>query len=123
MSIGGKEVFLKSIHVIPVYAMQCFASPKLLCRKLEGTLNKFWWSNSKSARGVHWSIWFALCKPKITGSMGFRDLFLFNKALPSNQAWHLFFEPKRLLTKVLKSRYYPFGDFMSAKVSTYPSLT
>lgn len=54
LSTGGKEVFSKSVlQAIPVYIMQCFALPKLLCRKLEGILNKFWWSNNKSAKGIH----------------------------------------------------------------------
>ncbi|KAH1039055.1 hypothetical protein J1N35_040798 [Gossypium stocksii] len=49
-------VFIKSIlQAIPVYVMQCFALPKMLCRKLEGLLNKFWWSNNKTAKRVHWS--------------------------------------------------------------------
>lgn len=82
--MGSKEVFLKSVQATPVYAIQCFELPKLLCRNLENIMNKFWWSNSKSAKGVHWSMWSSLCKPKSAGGMGFRDLHLFNKALLAN---------------------------------------
>ncbi|KAK5784761.1 hypothetical protein PVK06_039291 [Gossypium arboreum] len=72
LSIGGKEVFIKSVlQAIPVYVMQCFALPKMLCRKLEGLLNKFWWSNNKTTKGVHWSNWNALCKPKWAGEVLF----------------------------------------------------
>ncbi|KAA3453378.1 reverse transcriptase [Gossypium australe] len=56
LSIGGKEVFIKSVlQAIPLYAMQCFLMPKTFCRKLEGIMNKFWWTNNKSFRGIHWS--------------------------------------------------------------------
>lgn len=43
LSMSGKEVFIKAVRqVIPVYTMQCFLLPKVLCHKLECTLNKFW---------------------------------------------------------------------------------
>ncbi|KAH1120608.1 hypothetical protein J1N35_003768 [Gossypium stocksii] len=101
LSMSGKEVFIKSIlQAIPVYVMQCFALPKLLCRKLEGLLNKFWWSNNKTGKGIHWSNWNALCKPKSYGGMGFRDLFLFNRALLAKQVWRIFTNPDCLLSKV-----------------------
>ncbi|KAH1107812.1 hypothetical protein J1N35_011580 [Gossypium stocksii] len=51
LSMGGKEVFIKSVlQVILMYVMQCFALPKELYHKLEGIMNKLWWSNSKSAK-------------------------------------------------------------------------
>lgn len=80
--MGGKEVFVKSVlQSTPVYVMQCFTLPKILCRKLEGIMNKFWWSSNRSNKGIHWSNWDALCKPKSVGGLGFKKLFLFNKAL------------------------------------------
>ncbi|XP_017648057.2 uncharacterized protein LOC108488279 [Gossypium arboreum] len=69
LSIGGKEVFVKSIlQSIPVYAMQYFELPKLLCRKLEdillakiGFYPSFTWRSICNARdfiadGVLWKI-------------------------------------------------------------------
>ncbi|KAA3467221.1 reverse transcriptase [Gossypium australe] len=114
----GKKVFVKSVlQAIPIYVTQCFALPKNLCQKLEGIMNKFWWSNNKSAKGIHWSNWNALCKPKCVGGLGFRDLFLLNKALLAKQVWCLSSQPNCLLSKVLKARYYPFSDILSAKRS------
>ncbi|KAA3467448.1 reverse transcriptase [Gossypium australe] len=79
LSIGGKKVFIKSVlQAIPIYAMQCFLMPKTFCRKLEGIMNKFWWTNNKSSRGIHWSRWESLCQPKNIGGMGFKDLILPN---------------------------------------------
>ncbi|KAA3489714.1 reverse transcriptase [Gossypium australe] len=86
LSIGGKEVFIKSVlQAIPLYAMQCFLMPKMFYRKLEGIMNKFWWTNNKSSRSIHWSRWEPLCRPKNDGGMGFKDLVLFNKALLAKQ--------------------------------------
>ncbi|KAG8471906.1 hypothetical protein CXB51_036494 [Gossypium anomalum] len=122
--IGGKEVFIKAVlQAIPVYVMQCFALSKTLCHKLEVILNKFWWSNSKPARRIHWSVWSDLCAPKTEGGMGFQDLFLFNKALLAKQVWHLLSSPDCLFAKVFKARYYPSSDIMSARIGFYPSFT
>ncbi|KAH1084030.1 hypothetical protein J1N35_023791 [Gossypium stocksii] len=85
LSIGGKEVFIKSVlQAIPLYAMQYFLMPKSLCHKLECIMNKFWWTNNKTATGIHWSTWDFLCRPKCVGGMGFKNLVLFN-----NENWVL----------------------------------
>ncbi|KAH1045400.1 hypothetical protein J1N35_036184 [Gossypium stocksii] len=104
LSMGGKEIFIKSVlQAIHVYVMQCFALPKLLCRKLEGLLNRFWWANNKSGKGIHWSNWQVLCRPNCEGGMGFRDLYSFNRALLAKQIWHIYTQPNCLLSKVLKA--------------------
>ncbi|KAA3472112.1 reverse transcriptase [Gossypium australe] len=124
LSMGGKEVFIKAIlQAIPIYVMQCFELPKSLCNALEKIMNKYWWVNGKTGKGIHWSSWKDLCYPKIVGGLGFRDLYFFNKALLAKQAWRLFAQPDCLLAKVLKARYYPKTNFLSAKVGSYPSFT
>lgn len=55
--------------------------------------------------------------------MGFRNLYLFNKALLAKQVWRIFTQPDSFLSRVLKARYFPFSDIFSAKVGSYPSLT
>ncbi|KAA3456692.1 reverse transcriptase [Gossypium australe] len=124
LSIGGKEIFIKSVlQAIPLYAMQCFLMSKSFCRKLEGIMNKFWWTNNKSSKGIHWRGWEPLCKPKDAGGMGFKDLVLFNKALLAKQVWRILTQPKCLLAKVLKALYYPHFDILAAKIGSYPSFT
>ncbi|KAH1032154.1 hypothetical protein J1N35_044328 [Gossypium stocksii] len=49
LSMGSKEVFIKSIlQAMSVYAMQCFA----LLKQLGRIMNKFRWSNSKTAKDI-----------------------------------------------------------------------
>ncbi|KAL1143456.1 hypothetical protein V6Z11_A11G161800 [Gossypium hirsutum] len=124
LSIGGNGVFIKSVlQAIPLYVMQCFLMPKSLCRKLEVIMNKFWWTNNKFAKGIHWSPWDFLCRPKCVGGMGFKNLFLFNKAFLDKQVRCIFSQPNCLLAKVLKARYFPSSDLLSAKIGSYPSFT
>ncbi|KAA3459012.1 reverse transcriptase [Gossypium australe] len=61
LSMGGKEA-------TPIYAMQCFIFPKKLCDKLEIIMNRFWWANNKTLRGIHWSCWDMLCLLKYEGA-------------------------------------------------------
>ncbi|KAH1064639.1 hypothetical protein J1N35_029626 [Gossypium stocksii] len=94
-----------------------------LCHKLEGIMNKFWWTNNKTLRGIHWSSWDSLCKPKCVGGVGFKNLFLFNKAILAKQVWRIFSQPRCLLAKTFKACYFPFTDILSARVGSYPSFT
>lgn len=47
--------------------------------------------------------------------MGFRDLFAFNLALLSKQAWRLF-NQDLLAYKIFKARYFPASNFMNVAV-------
>ncbi|KAA3477129.1 reverse transcriptase [Gossypium australe] len=111
LSMGGKEVFIKSIlQATPLYAMQCFLFPKTLCRKLENIMNRFWWANNKTAKGINWIA-------------GIRFVNQSLMALLAKQVWRILVQPKCLLARILKARYFPFSDILSAKIGSYPSFT
>ncbi|KAA3458346.1 reverse transcriptase [Gossypium australe] len=114
LSMGGKEVFIKSVlQATPIYAMQCFLFPKKLCDKLEIIMNRFWWANNKTLRGISWSCWDMLCLPKC--EVGW--------ALLAKQVWRIIIQPHCLIARVLKVRYFLFTDVLNAKVGSYPSFT
>ncbi|KAG8485814.1 hypothetical protein CXB51_019151 [Gossypium anomalum] len=124
LSIYGKEVFIKSVlQAIPLYVTQCFLMSKSLYRKLEGIMNKFWWTGNKTSKGIHWSRWELLCKPKDVGGMGFKNLFLFSKAFLAKQVWRILSHLNCLLAKFLKARYHPYSDILSVKIGSYPLFT
>lgn len=86
-------------------------------------MKRFWWANNKSLKGIHWSKWEPLCKPKCLGGLGFKAMFLFNKALLAKQVWRILDQPHCLLARVFKARYFPKSDVLSAKIGAYPSFT
>jgi hypothetical protein len=46
--------------------------------------------------------------------MGFRDLHLFNLAMLARQGWRLLLDPESLCAQVLRAKYYPDGNLLSA---------
>lgn len=49
--------------------------------------------------------WEDICKPKIEGGLGIRDLESFNRALVGKWIWRLLGESEGLWVKALESKY------------------
>lgn len=124
LSRGGREVLLKTVlQSVPNYAMNVFLLPKGLCRELETLMNSFWWGcERREGRGIRWSTWESLCKPKKFGGMGFRRVRDMNLAMLGKQGWKFLTHPDALVTKVFKARYFPNGSFLEAKRGSNPSF-
>lgn len=60
--------------------------------------------------------WSNMSKIKLSGGLGFINLRDFNIALLGNQGWRLLRYPNKLVSKVYKSRYYPYETFLSTKI-------
>lgn len=84
ISYAGRTPLIKAIaHVIPTCIMSSFSIPNL-----------------------YWKKWAELCKPKHEEGLGFRNLRDFNEAMISKQGWRLLTNPKSLVSKTRKDKYY-----------------
>lgn len=77
----------------------------------------------KKRRKMHWHSWSELSRSKLKGGMGSRDLQEFNLAMLGKQGWRLLTNPTSLCARVLKGKYFPHGDFMSARQEKNSSHT
>lgn len=54
--------------------------------------------------------WGKMVETKENGSLGFKDLEAFNLALLGKQIWRLITKSNLIMSKVIKSKYYPKSD-------------
>ena len=62
-----------------------------------------------------------MCKSKLHGGMGFRNLQAFNLAMLAKQAWRLLTRPDSLISRIYKARYFPHSDVLNAHMGCNPS--
>ncbi|KAL0315341.1 UNVERIFIED_CONTAM: hypothetical protein Sradi_5412300 [Sesamum radiatum] len=123
LSQAGKEVLIKAVaQAIPTYAMGCFRLPFSLIKELQSMIANFWWHTGE-ARKIHWISWQRMCMPKAQGGLGFRDLQAFNLGMLAKPVWRILSFPDRLLSKVLRAKYFPDGKVLSATCGRNPSFT
>lgn len=108
-------------QAIPIYAMSVFKLPLSFCDDLQKIIAQFWWSQNSYSRSIHWLPCLKLCLSKKNGGLGFRDLSSFNRALIAKQCWRLISFPNSLVSKSIKAKYYPRGNFMESNLGSNPS--
>jgi hypothetical protein len=124
LSCAAREVLLKSnAQSVPTYAMSCFKLSSVVCQKMTSAVSNYWWGSSVDNHKLHWQRWEHLTRAKADGGMGFRDFSLFNKAMLGKQGWRLITRADSLCARVLKGKYYPQSDFLSATKKKRSSVT
>jgi hypothetical protein len=114
MSMGAKDELIKSVaQAIPTHVkMSIFKLPTGFHEDYMKLVRNFWWGEDEEKRKVHWAAWDILASPKDLGGVGFRDTKLMNQALLARQCWRIIKNPNGLCARLLKSIYYPRGNFL-----------
>ena len=86
-------------------------------------MRKFWWGQRGQESRITWVSWRRMCKSKLVGGMGFRNLQAFNLAMLAKQGWRLISNPNSLVAQIYRARYYPHGDVFHSKLGSSPSFT
>ncbi|KAL0325489.1 UNVERIFIED_CONTAM: putative mitochondrial protein [Sesamum radiatum] len=120
---AGKAVLIQAVvQAIPSYAMSCFRLPKTLLVEFQSLAANFFWHDGDKRR-IHWLAWDHMCRSKLDGGLGFRNLEAFNLALLAKQLWRLLSRPDSLVSKVLKAKYFPRAHLFEARLGARPSYT
>lgn len=61
--------------------MSCFKLSITLGGDHGRLMARFLWGQQNEETKIHWVSWKSMCKPKVEGGMGFKDLHAFNIAL------------------------------------------
>ncbi|KAL0416151.1 UNVERIFIED_CONTAM: putative mitochondrial protein [Sesamum latifolium] len=118
----GREVLIKSvIQAIPTYAMGCFKLPVTLLREIQSMVSKFWWSNENKTRLTGF-------RGSICVRVSWRADWVFDSCtylitMLAKQLWRLWCHPEKLLSRVLRARYFSNRDLFLASLGTRPSFT
>jgi hypothetical protein len=113
MSMGAKEDLIKSVaQAIPNHVMGVFKLPAGFHDDYTRMIRNFWWGEDEKKRKVHWEAWDVLTRPKTFGGVGSRDLKILNQAMLARQCWRIIKNPESLCARLLKSIYYPRGNFL-----------
>lgn len=84
-------------------------------------MRNFWWGQRNQESKISWVSWKKMCKSKLFGGMGFRNLHAFNLALLAKQGWRILTSPNSLVAQVYEAKYFPYDDILSAKMGSNPS--
>ncbi|KAK4384943.1 putative mitochondrial protein [Sesamum angolense] len=122
LSQAGKAVLIQAVvQAIPTYAMSCFKLPRTLLQEFQALAANFFWHDGDRRR-IHWLAWDKMCKSKLQGGLGFRNLEAFNLALLAKQLWRLLSRPESLVCRVLKAKF-PLTHLFDAQLGARPSFT
>ena len=123
LSQAGKEVLLKAvIQAIPTYTMSIFKLPRVLCKKINSLMARFWWGHKENLSKTAGLSWDNLSLSKEEGGLGYRDLEDFNTALLAKQGWRFLQNPQSLVAKVYKEKYFLEGTFLDSELGSKPSF-
>lgn len=108
-------------QAIPNFLMNLFQIPASVCDAIENKMNGFLWGKGTNSKCIRWMSWNKLSVPKFGGGLGMRSLRSFNTAMLAKQCWKILNEENSLVSKIVKARYFPQGDFLNAEIGANPS--
>ncbi|GAB4857205.1 hypothetical protein Ancab_040518 [Ancistrocladus abbreviatus] len=106
LSFSGRVVLINAVlGSLPIYHLALFLAPLGVIKKLEQIRMHFLWGSTDDRRKMVWVKWEDVCKKKIHGGLGIKDLRQFNIALVGKWWWRYLQEENRLWRRLLVAKY------------------
>jgi hypothetical protein len=82
LSFAGRSILISAvIQALPTHLMSCFLLPQSMRENIEKAMCRFWWGSTNRKHKIPWKARQDIFKSKLSGGLGFRDMYLFNKAM------------------------------------------
>ena len=106
LSFGGRICLLNSvISSLPLFSISFFKLPISIANEIRKLHSHFLWGGSGEGRKIHWVCWEKVCKPKVCGGLGVKDILKFNRALLGKWRWRVLSQDRGLWWRVLNDKY------------------
>ncbi|XP_023746183.1 uncharacterized protein LOC111894340 [Lactuca sativa] len=86
---GRLQLISVVLASLPVYWASVVLLPKGIIKEVEKIMRNFLWNSGQNCKGVAKVSWNKICKPKIYGGLGLKNLKDWNIALLSSRVWKL----------------------------------
>ncbi|KAL8524930.1 hypothetical protein ACS0TY_014520 [Phlomoides rotata] len=112
MSLGGRIVLINSVlSNLSSYALAFCRLPNLTLKKINRLVRRFLWDDGLGKeRRIAWVGWDIICREKIRGGMGIKNIDWHNLALFGKWGWRVLSDRKSLVSVILDSKYGNFWD-------------
>nr|KAJ0221381.1 hypothetical protein LSAT_V11C200050580 [Lactuca sativa] len=99
---GRLQLISVVLASLPVYWASVVLLPKGIIKEVEKIMRNFLWSSGQSRKGVAKVSWNEICKPKMHGGLGLKNLKEWNIAFLSSRIWKLISGQDSLWVKWVK---------------------
>jgi hypothetical protein len=106
LSFGGRFVLLNAVlNAVPIFYLSYLRMPAKVWKEIVKIQQRFLWSGLSLRRRISWVKWEDVCKPKIVGGLGVRDLNVTNLSLLSKWRWKLLHPEEELWKTTVMAKY------------------
>nr|KYP44925.1 LINE-1 reverse transcriptase isogeny [Cajanus cajan] len=79
LSIGGRVTLINSVlNAMPIHFLSFFKAPNSVIKEIMAIQRDFLWRGVKDGSKIPWVKWETMCKSKVEGGLGIKDVRLFN---------------------------------------------
>ncbi|GKV44307.1 hypothetical protein SLEP1_g51499 [Rubroshorea leprosula] len=106
LSFGGRITIVNSVlSSLPVFLMSVYLLPKGIIHFIDKIRKSFLWGGEGEGRKINWVKWEKVCKNKLCGGLGVREMRKFNLALMGKWWGRLARNEQGLWDKIIASKY------------------